>query len=62
MNSNMSGVDRVLRTVIGLALIVWVLFYQGPVWAWLGVLPLTTAMFNYCPAYAFFKINTCQCK
>ncbi len=62
MKANVGGVDRVIRIVAGLALIAWVLFANGPVWAWIGVVPIATALINFCPAYALLGINTCKIK
>ncbi len=62
MKANVGGIDRVLRIVVGLALIAWVLFFGGPVWAWIGVLPLATGLMNFCPAYSIFGVNTCKTK
>lgn len=62
MKANVGGIDRVLRIVVGLALIAWVLFASGPVWAWIGVLPLATGLINFCPAYSIFGINSCKPK
>ena len=62
MKSNVGGVDRILRIVVGLALIAWVLFANGPVWGWIGLLPLATGLFNFCPAYTLLGINTCKSK
>ena len=46
MKTNVGGIDKILRIVVGLALIAWVLLLGGPVWAWIGVVPLAT-MFGY---------------
>jgi Protein of unknown function (DUF2892) len=62
MKANVGGVDRILRIVVGLALIAWVLFAGGPMWAWLGVVVLATGVFNFCGAYALLGINTCKLK
>ncbi len=62
MKANIGGIDRVLRIVAGLALIAWVLFANGPVWAWIGVIPLATGLINFCPAYGILGINTCKTK
>ncbi len=59
MNTNVGGIDRILRIVVGAALIVWALM-GGPVWAWIGVLPLTTGLIGWCPAYLPFGIKTCK--
>lgn len=60
MKANVGGIDRIVRIVAGLALIAWVLFFGGPVWAWIGVLPLATGLMNFCPAYSIFGVSTCK--
>lgn len=61
MKLNVGGIDRILRIVAGLALIVWALM-GGPVWAWIGVVPLATGLIGWCPAYAPFGLSTCRVK
>lgn len=61
MKTNVGGIDKIVRTVVGIALISWVAVFAGPVWAWLGVLPLLTGLFNFCPAYALFGCNSGGC-
>ena len=34
----------------------------GPVWAWIGVVPLATGAIGWCPPYAMFGFNTCSMK
>jgi len=62
MKSNVGGIDRVLRIIVGTALIGWVLLANGPTWAWLGVLPLATGVFSFCGVYSLLGINTCKLK
>ncbi|MEE9331959.1 MAG: DUF2892 domain-containing protein [Methylophilaceae bacterium] len=62
MKKNVGGADRALRIIIGMALIAWVLFASGPTWAWIGILPLATGLFNFCPAYRLLGINSCKTK
>jgi hypothetical protein len=59
MKLNVGGIDRILRIVIGLALIGATLAGMLPVWGWIGVVPLLTGIFKFCPAYAIFGMNTC---
>ncbi|MBN9508713.1 MAG: DUF2892 domain-containing protein [Alphaproteobacteria bacterium] len=59
MVKNVGMVDRAIRTVVGLALIIWALS-GGPVWAWIGVIPLLTAIFAVCPAYSILGVRTCR--
>jgi hypothetical protein len=39
-----------------------VAFFNGPVWAWGGALPLATGLFKFCPAYSLLGINSCGMK
>jgi hypothetical protein len=58
MKTNMGSIDRIVRAVAGVGLIAWALM-GGPVWAWIGVVPLLTAAIGWCPAYVPFGISTC---
>jgi hypothetical protein len=60
MKCNVGGIDRLLRVVVGLALIAWALT-GGPVWAWVGVVPLVTGLIRVCPMYSMLGLNT-SCK
>lgn len=60
MQANVCGIDKTLRILIGALLIVWVLFLNGPVWAWIGVVPLLTGLAGRCVVYPLLKINTCK--
>lgn len=62
MKSNVGGIDRVLRIVIGLVLVG--LAASGGVgwWGWLGIVPLATGAIGWCPPYAIFGWNTCSTK
>lgn len=59
MQANVGGIDKWLRILIGLALIAWAVL-GGPVWAWIGVVPLATGLSNFCLLYRLFGINTCR--
>ena len=61
MPANVGTIDRIIRIVAGLALIAWALM-GGPVWTWIGVLPLVTGLLRYCPAYGLLGLNTCGIK
>ena len=64
--NNVGGPDRILRVVVGVALIVW--FFVDPgagLWHYaklIGIVPLMTGLFGTCPAYALFGIRTCPAK
>ena len=57
MQANVGGIDRILRIVVGIALIAWAVT-GGPVWAWIGVVPLATALIKFCPLYTVLGMNT----
>ena len=58
MHKNIGVIDRVVRAVVGVALIVWALA-GGPIWAWIGVIPLATAAVSICPLYSLLGMSTC---
>ena len=62
MTTNMGGTDRILRIVLGLALIVMTLSGVIGAWGWLGLVPLATAAFGFCPLYKMLGMNTCPMK
>lgn len=62
MNANVGSVDRAIRIVIGVALIGAALAGVIGAWGWLGVVPLATGLFRFCPAYLPFGIRTCAAK
>ena len=61
MQKNVGGIDKIARIVVGIALIVWAIA-GGPVWAWIGVLPLATGLLGWCPAYTLLGVKTCPMK
>ena len=59
MKSNVGGIDRGIRIVVGLILVgLAVLDFIGP-WGYLGSIVLATGVFKFCCAYALFGFNTC---
>ncbi|MEL7895671.1 DUF2892 domain-containing protein [Vreelandella neptunia] len=62
MNSNVGGIDKILRILVGIVLIVLALTGTIGLWRWIGVLPLATGLFNFCPAYKLLGVNTCKVK
>jgi hypothetical protein len=65
--SNVGSADRIARIVVGVLLIAYAIpigFPQtGWNWVgWIGVVPVLTAIFAYCPASAVFGMSTCPAK
>jgi len=62
MPINEGALDRVIRVVIGLAIISLVFIGPQTPWAWLGLVPLLTGVVGFCPAYALFGFRTCPAR
>ncbi len=60
MPTNEGALDRIIRVVAGLALISLVFIGPQTLWGWLGLVPLLTGLFGFCPAYALLGLNTCR--
>ncbi len=56
---NEGKVDRVLRVVVGLAVLSLVFVGPETAWGWVGVVPLATGLAGSCPLYSILGINTC---
>jgi hypothetical protein len=61
MVRNVGGADKIIRIVLGLAIIVAGLLAKSW-WGIIGIIPLLTAIFGFCPAYLPFGIKTCKTK
>jgi hypothetical protein len=62
MKSNVGGIDRILRIVVGLVLIALAATGTVGAWGWIGVVPLLTGAFGFCPAYRLIGLSTCPMK
>jgi hypothetical protein len=62
MKTNVGGIDRVLRIVIGLALIALTLTGAIGAWGWIGLVPLATAAMGFCPLYTVLGFSSCPVK
>lgn len=60
MSANMGSVDRALRLVLGVILLVLGIWLRGG-WFWaalVGAVLVVTALIRFCPAYRVLNIHT----
>ena len=68
MARNVGGVDRIIRAVVGIALIGYAMSNLPGADSWMvpagivGFILLLTAIFSFCPVYGLFGIKTCKIK
>lgn len=61
--NNIGTTDRVIRIVIGLALIAGYFLFPTASYRWaflLGIIPLATGLIGWCALYTLLGVNTCQ--
>jgi hypothetical protein len=59
---NVGSIDRILRIVVGLALIAGFFLNADASLRWLyliGIVPLATGLMSTCPLYRVFGFSTC---
>lgn len=59
MKPNVGGIDRILRLIVGLAMLGAGFYFKS----WLGLiglLPILTATLRFCPAYLPFGLTSCR--
>ena len=62
---NMGSLDRTLRLVLGVALLIGFFVLKDAsyrYWLLIGIIPLATALLNSCPLYSIFGLSTCPLK
>ncbi|MFN3846460.1 MAG: DUF2892 domain-containing protein [Paracoccaceae bacterium] len=65
LKTNVGGIDRILRIVVGLALIAGFFLNTEGSYRWLyllGIIPLATGLLQTCPLYSILGMNTCPMK
>jgi hypothetical protein len=65
LKKNVGTVDRVLRIVVGLALLAGYFIYPDASYRWaflIGIVPLVTGLVSSCPLYSILGISTCPMK
>jgi hypothetical protein len=59
MKKNVGGVDRLIRIVLGVALLASGIMYHSW-WGAIAIIPFATALINFCPLYTVLGIKTCR--
>ena len=70
MSINVGSFDRIFRIIVGLVLLAMTPLIGGMIGlplgaplgniAWIGVVPLFTALVGWCPLYSIIGIKTCK--
>jgi hypothetical protein len=60
MAANVGGIDRTLRIVVGIALLSLFFLLEGNAryWGLVGLVPLLTGLFSFCPLYTLIGVST----
>lgn len=61
MTKNVGSIDRTLRVLLGVVLLSLVLLLEAPArwWGLVGLVPLLTGLFSFCPLYSLLGISSC---
>lgn len=57
MKCNVGSVDRLLRIIVGLVIALLGVVFDSW-WGLVGLVPIATGLFRFCPLYMPFKIST----
>lgn len=60
MQANVGSTDRIIRVIIGLALIAGSATHTIGPWGYIGIVAVLTGVFRFCPAYLPFGLSTCK--
>ncbi|HSP86354.1 MAG TPA: DUF2892 domain-containing protein [Psychrobacter sp.] len=59
MKMNVGSTERLLRIIAGVVIIGLGMYY-GSWWGVIGLVPLLTGLFRFCPLYSMLGMNTCK--
>ncbi len=62
MTQNENAIDRVFRLVLGVVLLALVFVGPKTPWGLIGLIPLATGAFGFCPLYRLLGVSTCSTK
>lgn len=66
-STNEGTIDRVLRVIVGAALLIWFFYDANTVGFWhyaklIGIVPLLTGLVGTCPVYSMLGVTTCPAR
>lgn len=56
---NIGSTDKIIRLVVGALLILLAVTGSIGWWGYIGIVPIVTALMNWCPAYTLLGMSTC---
>jgi len=60
MKNNIGNIERIVRIVVGLAILSLTVVGPQSLWGLIGIVPLSTGIIGWCPPYAMLGISTCK--
>lgn len=60
MKANVGGADKIIRIILGAVLVSLVFIGPKTQWGWIGLIPLLTGVFSYCPLYQLIGFSSCK--
>ncbi len=57
MKCNVGSTDRLIRIILGLIIAILGVYFDSW-WGLIGLIPLATGLFSFCPSYLPFNIST----
>jgi len=61
MKKNVGKIDMIIRVIIGIIIASVGIVYKSW-WGLIAIVPILTALVNFCPLYTLFGCNTCSAK
>ena len=60
--TNEGTIDRVIRVVVGIAILALTVVGPKTLWGLIGLVPLITGLVGTCPLYSILGLSTCPMK
>jgi hypothetical protein len=57
---NEHTIERIVRVVVGVAILSLVFVGPKSLWGLIGIVPITTGLLGSCPLYTLLGISTCR--